>query len=166
MTETRTRCTLGRACEPRNLAEAVHCVARHSAISTHELADRLGIDYGRLVKWTEPNGRCTLPGRLFGPLAIHTGRADHIAWVAREAGLLVAEPAGPAHTDDPSLELLDIVERLGRLAAADRDAHQDGVPSDQEIASLLSRAQQLALEVRAYERALLGRTAGRQRSVA
>lgn len=107
-------CALGlKKCEPRTLSEAVHCVSRHSGLDTHRLAELLEADYATFIRWTEPNGACQLPGRKFAPLAQHTGRVDHLAWIARDAGLIVSERIGGSRID----ELLDVCGRLGKLAA-------------------------------------------------
>jgi hypothetical protein len=114
MTSNRRACMLAiNPCEPRTLAEAVHCVARHSGVDTHGLADALEVDYATFVRWTAPYGQSQLPGRKFAVLAQETGRVDHIAWIARDAGMMIVPRVGGGHFD----ELLETCEQAGRLAA-------------------------------------------------
>lgn len=155
VTETTHTCALGRrACQPRNLTEAVHCVARHSGIDTHALAERLEADYATFIRWTEPNGICQLPARKLAALAQHTGRFDHLSWIAIEAGLFLSRRLGTANeTCDRVHELLDIGEQVGKLCAADRDLSNGGF-NDQEKATLRRILQSLGKEIGEYEQAL------------
>lgn len=155
MTETRTSCTLNRGrCEPRNLTEAVHCVARHSGIDTHHLADQLGTDYATFIRWTEPNGICQLPGRKFAQLANLTNRFDHIGWIAADAGLVVSARVKATTASDRVRELMDIAEQVGRLAGTDRDASSDGALTDEERLALRRIAQCAMRELSEYVQAI------------
>jgi 2-polyprenyl-3-methyl-5-hydroxy-6-metoxy-1,4-benzoquinol methylase len=155
MTQTTATCALGRQkCEPRNLAEVIHCVARHSGVDTHRLADLLETDYPTFVRWTEPNGQSQIPARKLAALAQHTGRFDHLAWIASDAGLTVA-PLAPVAGANRVKELLDICESFGQLAATDRDADVNGIDA-QERAQLLDRLRAMKKEVAEYEQALVG----------
>lgn len=154
MTQNTLPCALGRnRCTPKNLTEAVHCVARHSGVDAHQLADTLGCDYATFIRWTEPNGLCQMPGRKFGALAIATGRFDHLTWVAADAGLVVARRIAGNGGADRVKELLDIAEQTGRLAAADRDASVGGWTEDEKQAQR-EILQRICREVSEYEQAL------------
>ncbi len=154
MTENTRACSLGRhRCCPRSLAEAVHCVARHSVVETHRLAELLEVDYATFIRWTEPNGFSQLPGRKFAALAQHTGRFDHITWIGADAGLVVAPRVFGTSSADRVKELLDIAEQVGRLAATDRDAAADGI-SDDERRQLRTVLQRLCREASEYEQTL------------
>lgn len=155
MTQNTKACALGvHRCEPRNLAEVVHCVARHSGIDTHHLADALEVDYATFIRWTEPNGLCQMPARKFALLANITGRFDHIAWIASDAGLIVLKQAAAVSAGDRVRELLDIADQVGRLAATDRDASADRVIAEDERVKLRAIAQRICREVSEYEQAL------------
>jgi len=155
MTQNTAACALGRQkCQPRNLAEAIHCVARHSGIDGHHLADLLEVDYHVFVRWTEPNGQSQLPARKLAALAHHTGRTDHIAWIAADAGLSVATLPATVSTNRVK-ELLDICEAIGHLAATDRDVDADGIDA-QERAQLLDRVRVVKKELSEYEQTLVG----------
>lgn len=155
MTQTTQTCALGRhRCTPRNLTEAVHCVARHSGIDAHHLADQLEIDYATFIRWTEPNGVCQMPGRKFAQLAQVTGRFEHIAWIAADAGLVIASKVKPESASDRLRELLDIAEQVGRLAGADRDASADGVLDNDERIALKGIVQRAMRELTEYEQAI------------
>lgn len=155
MTQTTATCALGRQkCEPRNLAEVIHCVTRHSGIETHRLADQLETDYPTLIRWSEPNGVCQMPARKLAALARITNRFDHLAFIAADAGLTVS-PLAPAAGVNRVKELLDICESFGQLAAKDRDADVNGIDA-QERAQLLDRLRAMKKEVAEYEQALVG----------
>lgn len=154
MTENTKACLLGRnRCQPRSLAEAIHCVARHSAVETNRLAELLEVDYATFIRWTEPNGFSQLPGRKFAALAQHTNRFDHITWVASDAGLVVATRIAGVGSGDRVKELLDIADQVGRLAATDRDAAPGGI-SDDEKRDLRGVLQRICREVSEYEQTL------------
>lgn len=155
MTENKKACALGvHPCQPRNLAEAVHCVARHSRIDTHHLADALEVDYSTFIRWTEPSGLCQMPARKFALLANVTGRFDHIAWVASDADLVVVKRATAASAGERVRELLDVVDQVGRLAATDRAASADLVIAEDERLKLRAIVQSLCREITEYEQAL------------
>lgn len=155
MTQNRNECILGQnRCLPRTLAECVHCVARHSNVDTHKLASLLEVDYATFIRWTEPNGINQIPARKLAALAQHTGRYDHIAWIAADAGLTVS-PLAPAAGANRVKELLDICDAFGKLAATDRDADASGIDA-QERAQLLDRVRAMKKEVAEYEQALVG----------
>lgn len=153
MTQTRMTCALRVKCQPRNLTEAVHCVARHSAIDAHRLADGLEVDYPTFLRWTDPSGLCQMPGRKFAALAQLTSRFDHIAWLAADADLVVARRIASVGGSNRVKELLDIAEQTGRLAAADRDASAGGwTPEEKQLQRAI--LQRICQEVSEYEQAL------------
>ncbi len=157
MTQNTRSCALGRnRCTPRNLTEVVHCVARHSGIDGHHLADQLGTDYATFIRWTEPNGVCQMPGRKFAQLAQLTGRFDHIAWIAADAGLVVSATVKAATPAERVRELLDITEHVGRLAGADRDLSADGVLDNDERIELRNIVQRVKRELAEYEQIITG----------
>lgn len=153
MTQTRVTCVLRARCQPRTLSEAVYCVARHSDIDAHRLADGLEIDYPTFMRWTDPSTVCQLPGRKFAALANLTGRFDHFTFAAVDAGLVVARRITSAGGSDRLRELLDIAEHTGRLAAADRDSSVDGWTADEKQAQR-EILQRICREVSEYEQAL------------
>lgn len=137
MTQTRATCTLGHTkCTPANLAQHIHCVARHSALDARALAERIGVSYDWFIKVTSDGGRAVAPAWLCLSLAVLTGRTDHLAYQAHEAGLLTFHPAiGPAST--PALSPL--VRQFARVVEQHEEMYADGV-SDAEEATRYTHA--------------------------
>lgn len=125
MTQTRATCTLGHAkCTPANLAQHIHCVARHSQLDAHALAERIGCSYDWFIKVTSDGGRAAAPAWLCLTLAVLTGRTDHLAYQAHEAGLLTFHPSiGPAGRT-PALSPL--VRRFAAVVEEFEAMHADG----------------------------------------
>jgi hypothetical protein len=136
-TQNRAACRLGYPkCDPANLAERVHCVARHSAIDAHAISERLGCSYDWFIKVTADGGRAAAPAWLLLALAVVTGRTDHLAYLAHEAGLLTFSPAiGPGHT--PALSPL--VRQFARVVEQHEQMYADGV-SDRDEATRYTHA--------------------------
>ncbi len=92
-TQTRATCRLGHAkCQPTTLAQRVHCVARHSPLDAQTLAERIRCPYDWFIKVTADSNPCKAPAWLLLALAFHTGRTDHLAYLAHEVGLLTFLP--------------------------------------------------------------------------
>lgn len=132
MTANRSSCNLGvERCQPRNLAERIHCVARHSHVPAKELADRIGVPYDWFVKRTSDSGRADSPSWLMVALAIHTGRTEHIEAEAHSADLICYRmPKGATVTEKQTADVLkEFGEWLAVLGArlADGDVNEDDV---------------------------------------
>jgi hypothetical protein len=135
MTVTRKPCSLGiERCSPRNLAEQIHCVARHSDISAKELAERIGVPYDWFVKRTSDSGRAEAPTWLMVALAIHTGRTDHIQAEAHSAGLVCYEvPKGTTPTDK---QTADVLREFGEWLTVMATRIGDGIVSEDDIVAI------------------------------
>lgn len=135
MTVTRKPCSLGiERCNPRNLAEHIHCVARHSEIPAKELAERIGIPYDWFVKRTSDSGRAEAPTWLMVALAIHTGRTDHIEAEAHSADLVCYRmPKGNTPTDR---QTADVLREIGEWLTVLSTRIADGTVCEDDIAAI------------------------------
>jgi hypothetical protein len=116
----RRDCTLGRPCAPRNRRERLHCLVHHSDLTAHELADRIGCRYDRLIAYAAVNGTDEMPVRHMTALTRETGRVFALAAEAAECGfLLVSEPA-PQRVQEVDRELLDVFVSAGHVAERHR----------------------------------------------
>lgn len=131
MTHTRATCTLGHTkCRPENLAQHVHCVARHSHLDARALAERIGCGYDWFIKVTADGGRAAAPAWLCLTLAVLTGRTDHLAYQAHEAGLLTFHPSiGPAGR---SPALSPLVRTFAAVVEEFEAMHADHVVTPEE----------------------------------
>lgn len=92
-TQTRAVCRLGRhQCQPTSLAQAVHCVARHSHVDAAAIAERARVGYDWFIKVTADTNPAKAPTWLLLSLAVITGRTDHLAYLSHEAGLITFLP--------------------------------------------------------------------------
>lgn len=98
MTHTRATCMLGRdKCTPENAAQGIHCVSRHTpGLDARELCRRIGCSYDWFIKVTADGGRPIAPAWLLLALAANTGRTEHLATLAHDAGLLTYRPSTAA----------------------------------------------------------------------
>jgi hypothetical protein len=145
MNQTRATCRLGKdKCDPQNLAQWVHCVARHSEMDAHAVSERLGVGYEWFVKRTAENGRCETPAWLMLALHAITGRDEHIAYQAREAGLITYSPqfAGRAASS-----LSPILRSFTSFVESFEQAHEDNHITQDEARELSQRAHALAAEM-------------------
>jgi hypothetical protein len=126
MTANRAACTLGAdKCAPRTLAEATHCVARHSTLPARELAARIGVGYDWFTKITDDSGpRAKAPAWLMLALAIHTGRTEHLRRQAADAGLVAYElPRGKSSGE---MKLAQVMREVSEFAAKAAAALENG----------------------------------------
>lgn len=135
MTVTRKPCSLGiERCHPRNLAEHIHCVARHSETPAKELAERIGVPYDWFVKRTSDSGRAEAPTWLMVALAIHTGRTDHIEAEAHSADLVCYRmPKGNTPTDR---QTADVLREIGEWLTVLSTRIADGSVCEDDIAAI------------------------------
>jgi hypothetical protein len=128
MNQTRATCRLGKdKCDPRNLAQWVHCVG-----------------YEWFVKRTAENGRCETPAWLMLALHAITGRDEHIAYQAREAGLITYSPhIGPR----AATALSPMLRAFAAFVETFEEAHSDNRITVDEAHELTQRAHALAAEL-------------------
>jgi hypothetical protein len=145
MNQTRATCRLGKdKCDPKNLAQWNHCVARHSELDAHAISERLGVGYEWFVKRTSENGRCETPAWLMLALHAITGRDEHIAYLAREAGLITYSPhIGPR----AATALSPMLRAFAAFVETFEDAHADNRITADEAHELTQRAHALTAEL-------------------
>lgn len=135
MTVTRKPCSLGiERCHPRNVAEHIHCVARHSDIPAKELAERIGVPYDWFVKRTSDSGRAEAPTWLMVALAIHTGRTEHIEAGAHSADLICYRM--PRGTTPTEMQTADVLKEFGEWLTVLGSRLADGDVSDDDMAAI------------------------------
>lgn len=162
MTHGRKACRTGETCQVRTLTEAIYHQVHHSAADARVVAERLGVRYSYLLDAANPDrDEVQFQARLLVPLMVATSDITILEWMAAQVGCVVTKAEGLA-TPDPGRELLDVIDRLGALAAADRDAAADGVRDAGEIELLKTRAHAVAREVAEYV-AALSTSRGQQR---
>lgn len=121
MTQNRQPCSGGiERCEPIDVAQHVHCVARHSNATAEQLAKNLRVGRDWFVKKTAGANPCDAPTWLMQALARETGRTDHIEALANETGLLACYRLDrvAARTD---LQLSDLLREFGESMTAIAD---------------------------------------------
>jgi hypothetical protein len=106
-------------CVPKNVAQYVHCVARHSDRKAEQLAEDVQRSYDWLIKRTTGAMPCDTPAWLMQALAKFTGRTDHIEALAREANLVCYPlPKGQGRSDR---QLADLLREFGEFMTAFAD---------------------------------------------
>lgn len=157
MTTGRKACAHGDHCQPRTFGEVLYHQVHHTGADTTIIAERLSVRRGYLCDSCNPDREeVQFQARLLVPLMVATGDISVLEWMAAQVGCVVTRAIDVAAPSDPNRELLDIIDRLGLLAAADRDALADGVRDPQEIEQLRTRAHAVAQEVAHYVAALKG----------
>lgn len=148
----RRDCTLGRPCEPRNRRERLHCLVHHSEPTAHELADRIGCRYDRLIAYAAVNGTDEMPVRTLIALTRETGRAFALRAEVAECGfLLVAEPS--ARGLDPIHELVDVFASTGRIADQHRAFARERAP--ETLRAVIAAAELAMTEIAEFKTAAL-----------
>jgi hypothetical protein len=145
MNQTRATCMNGKEkCQPENQAQTVYCVARHSDLEPRAIAERLGVGESWFMQVTAENGKCKAPAWLMLALHAVTGREEHIAYLAREAGLITYSPhIGPR----ASTALSPVLRAFASFVETFEDAHQDNRITVDEAHELTQRAHALAAEL-------------------
>ena len=155
MTSGRRACRNGETCQPRTFGEALYHQVHHSVQDARTLAESVGVRAGYLLDAANPDrDEVQFQARLLVPLMRATDDTTLLEWMAAQVGCLVVRAAAVDAVSDPSQELLEIIDRIGALAAAERDAMADGVRDPQEIERLRIRAHDVAKEVAHFVAAL------------
>ena len=153
MNANRRDCTLGRPCQPRNRRERLHYLVHHADQTAHELADRIGCRYDRLIAYAAVNGTDEMPVRHLIALTRETGRSFALAAEVGECGfLLVAEPSA-ARALDPVRELLDVFVSTGQVAEKHRTWVRDREPD--ALAIVIAAADSAMTELAEFKAAAL-----------
>lgn len=148
MTSGRRACRNGETCQPRTFGEALYHQVHHSVQDARTLAETIGVRAGYLLDAANPDrDEVQFQARLLVPLMRATEDTTLLEWLAGQMGGVFTRRAPIGEATDPGRELLDIVDRLGALASADRDAMADGHRDVGEIERLLARAHDVAKEI-------------------
>jgi hypothetical protein len=151
--ENRKSCALHRPCEPRNRRERLHCLVHHSALDAHQLADRIGCQYSRLIDYASVNGTAEMPLRHFVAITRATGRPFALAAEVGECGfLLVPEPA-PVRVQDVDRELLDVFVSAGHMAERHRAHARERAP--ESLCAVVAAADLAMTEIAEFKAAAL-----------
>jgi hypothetical protein len=141
----RRDCTLGRPCQPRGRRERLHCLVHHSDLTAHELSDRIGCRYDRLIAYAAVNGTDEMPLRHLIALTRETGRSFALEAEAHECGFLLIPQQLAFASDDPMREVLDVFDATGRLACAYRA--QVAARDPESLRDVIGCARRLQTEV-------------------
>jgi hypothetical protein len=139
-TENRQDCTLGRrVCDPRDTAETIHCLARHSSTPPQKLSAEAQMRHDTFLRATEwtPGAPCKTPVSLFTFLTNRTKDTRAIASLARDCGgVFVPLPPVEALAGEERLfeALSTAFEEVGQDAAVIRRALADGEISGDDLA--------------------------------
>lgn len=118
MTQNRVPCSGGtERCEPVDVAQHVHCVARHSKATAEQLAKNLRVGRDWFIKKTAGANPCDTPAWLMQALARETGRTDHIEALANETELLVCYRLDKSATRSDA-QLADLLREFGESVSA------------------------------------------------
>lgn len=131
-TENRQDCTLGRrVCDPRDTAETIHCLARHSAVPPQQLSGEAQMRHDAFLRKTEffPGRPCSTPVSLLTYLTNRLADTRAIASLARDCGgVFVPLPPVEALQGEAGLfeAVSTAIEEVGQDAAVIRKAIADG----------------------------------------
>lgn len=161
MNANRRDCTLGRPCAPRNRRERLHCLVHHSDLTAHELADRIGCRYDRLIAYAAVSGTDEMPVRHLMALTRETGRVFALAAEVGECGFLLVSEATPVRVQDVDRELLDVFVSAGHMAERHRAYARERAP--ESLCAVIAAADIAMTEIAEFKVAALSDAEGSRR---
>lgn len=161
MTETPTNCRLGRrVCDPRDTAEFIHCLARHSHVSSARLSSEANLRHDAFLRQTDgtPGAPCKTSVALLTFLTNRTRDHRAIAALARDCGgVFVALPPDECQQgkEDVHQAVLRAVQEfgqdsglIGRVLADGVVTEDEALAVDREIDETITALLRLKLSVR------------------